>query len=248
MRQYVLSLPYELRKLVAFKADVLTAVARIFVESVFASYRARAKRNGVEDPQCGSINFVQRFGSLNLHVHLPSGGARRRLRARRARAASCSIRRRRRPRPTSTRSSSVPGAERSRGCADTATWTTLRSKLARTSPPAQTALEACAAIAMGRGNVATMPRDDTEQDDAHGEPDERPDRPALAVERDGFNLHAGVRIEAGDDLGRERLCRYGARPPAVARTAAPSTRRTRRVPPQVRQSRQARQAPRNDWR
>jgi hypothetical protein len=25
------------------------------------------------------------------------------------------------------------------------------------------------------------------------------------------NAYAGVRIEAGDDVGRERLCRYGAR-------------------------------------
>jgi hypothetical protein len=34
----------------------------------------------------------------------------------------------------------------------------------------------------------------------------------------GFNLHAGVRISAADDLGRERSCRYGARPPlAVGR-------------------------------
>jgi hypothetical protein len=71
----------------------------------------------------------------------------------------------------------------------------------------QTALDACAAIAMGRGNVATRPRDGTEQDDAHADPEDRPDKPALAVERDGFNLHAGVRIEAGDDLGRERLAR-----------------------------------------
>jgi hypothetical protein len=39
VRQYVLTLPCELRKLVAFKADVLTAIARIFVESVFAVYR-----------------------------------------------------------------------------------------------------------------------------------------------------------------------------------------------------------------
>ena len=38
-------------------------------------------------------------------------------------------------------------------------------------------------------------------------------RSAFAIECDGFNLHAGVRIEAGDDVGRERLCRYGARPP-----------------------------------
>jgi Transposase zinc-binding domain/Putative transposase len=70
VRQYVLTLPYELRKLVAFRADVLTAVARIFVDAVFAIYRARARRDGIEDARCGSINFVQRFGgSLNLHVH-----------------------------------------------------------------------------------------------------------------------------------------------------------------------------------
>jgi len=33
--------------------------------------------------------------------------------------------------------------------------------------------------------------------------------------RCGFNLHADVRIEAGDDVGRERLCRYAARPPVA---------------------------------
>ena len=40
---------------------------------------------------------------------------------------------------------------------------------------------------------------------------------------DGFNLHAGVRIDAGDDLGRERLARYGSRPPL-------SLERLRRLP------------------
>ena len=91
-------------------------------------------------------------------------------------------------------------------------------------PPAQTALDACAAIAMGRGNVTTMPRDGTEDDDdGHGADEERPDTPALVVDRDGFNLHAGVRIEAGDDLGRERLLRYAARPPL-------SLERLRRLP------------------
>jgi hypothetical protein len=38
------------------------------------------------------------------------------------------------------------------------------------------------------------------------------------VTRHGFNLHVSVTIAtgddlAGDDLGRERLCRYGLRPP-----------------------------------
>ena len=40
VRQWVLSLPFELRGLAAFRADVLRAFVRIFIESVFARYRA----------------------------------------------------------------------------------------------------------------------------------------------------------------------------------------------------------------
>jgi hypothetical protein len=87
-------------------------------------------------------------------------------------------------------------------------------------PPAQTALDACAAIAMGRGQVATLPNAETPGDD-HDEG--AAGKPAVAVERDGFNLHAGVRIERGDDMARERLVRYGARPPL-------SLERLRRLP------------------
>jgi DNA replication protein DnaC len=53
-------------------------------------------------------------------------------------------------------------------------------------------------------------------DDDKSKDDDREARPeglVGAVERDGFNVHAGVRIEAGDHLSRERLARYGARPP-----------------------------------
>jgi Putative transposase len=90
-------------------------------------------------------------------------------------------------------------------------------------PAAQAALDACAAIAMGRGNVTTMPRDSAEEDFAHGAGEELPDRPVLVVERDGFNLHAGVCFAAGDDLGRGRLLRCAARPPL-------SLERLRRLP------------------
>jgi len=34
-----------------------------------------------------------------------------------------------------------------------------------------------------------------------------------AAEVNGFNVHAGVMVRAGDREGLERLCRYGARPP-----------------------------------
>jgi hypothetical protein len=69
VRQYVLTLPFELRRLAAFKADVLTALSGIFVEAISSVHRARAKRTGLPDAQCGAVTFVQRFGSLNLNVH-----------------------------------------------------------------------------------------------------------------------------------------------------------------------------------
>ena len=86
-------------------------------------------------------------------------------------------------------------------------------------PPMQTALDACASIAMGRGQLATL-SDAEEAEDDH---QSALDKPAVAVVRDGFNLHAGVRIDGGDDVGRERLLRYGARPPL-------SLERLRRLP------------------
>ena len=73
---------------------------------------------------------------------------------------------------------------------------------------------------MGRGQVATLPNAEAPDDD-HDE--EAAGKPAVAVERDEFNLHAGVRIECGDDVGCERLVRYGARPPL-------SLERLRRLP------------------
>jgi hypothetical protein len=224
VRQYVLTLPYELRKLVAFKADVLTAVARIFVESVFASYRARAKRSGVDAPQCGAVNFVQRCGSsVNLHVHyhlVAIDGVF-------ARDANDHVVFHPAPPPTPADLEAII----ERTARRTLVWLRRHGYVddspleARSNEsPAQTALDACAAIAMGRGNVTTMPRGDTqEDDDGHGADQERPDAPALVVDRDGFNLHAGVHIEAGDDLGRERLLRYAARPPL-------SLERLRRLP------------------
>ena len=37
-------------------------------------------------------------------------------------------------------------------------------------------------------------------------------RSPWSAERDGFSVHAGVRMRQGDALGRERLLRYCARP------------------------------------
>ena len=53
LRQYVLSLPHELRMLAALKPAVLGALGRMFVESIFGLYRQRATRAGTRAPTAG---------------------------------------------------------------------------------------------------------------------------------------------------------------------------------------------------
>jgi hypothetical protein len=221
LRQFVLSLPYELRRLAAFKADVLTALARIFVEAIFAEQRAGAKRAGVAGAQCGSVTFVQRFGSLNLNVHFHvvavdgvfSRDTGNRVRFHRATP----------PTPNDLDAIVRRVHRRSMAWLRRHGYTDDGPPEGRSDAPSEpTALGACAAVAMGRGQITLLPRSGAADADA-GDHDRRPDKLAVAVERDGFNLHAGVRIDPGDDVGRERLCRYGVRPPV-------SLERLRRLP------------------
>lgn len=147
LRQYVLSLPYELRRLAAFKADVLTTLARIFVEATFASYRAWAKRNGMDGAECGSVVCVQRFGSLNLNVHfhvLVLDGVF-------TRDPQGLVRFHPAPAPTAADLGGIVERTRRRACA----WLGRRGYLDERpledrsdEPQAQTALDACAVIAM----------------------------------------------------------------------------------------------------
>jgi len=73
IRQWVLTLPWPLRYRVAYDSRLLGEVLNIFVRSVFASLRARARAaHGSRRYQCGAITFVQRFGgavNLNPHFH-----------------------------------------------------------------------------------------------------------------------------------------------------------------------------------
>ena len=69
-RQWVLSLPFELRALAALRPDVLRAVHRSFTKAVFAWQRRQAGVRGRHVAHGGAVTFVQRFGgSLNLNVH-----------------------------------------------------------------------------------------------------------------------------------------------------------------------------------
>ncbi len=76
LRQWVCSLPWELRLAVGYDGALCSAVVRAFVEEVQRSYRWRAKRHlglsSVELAHTGAVTFIQRFDSalrLNPHPH-----------------------------------------------------------------------------------------------------------------------------------------------------------------------------------
>jgi len=214
-----LSLPYELRRLAAFKADVLTALGRVFIDVVFASYRRRARRRGIADGQCGAINFVQRFGSMNLNVHFhvvvldgvftrgPDAGVRFHALPPPAREElDTSVRR--------TRDRAVIWLRR-HGHLD-GRPIDERSQVTN----GQTALDACAAIAIGRGQVNTLPNVDSVPHDADDtaprnrlvlEEDllDRLDRRGLAPLRPACSVRPVRRL-----LDAPRLCRHGVPPPS----------------------------------
>jgi hypothetical protein len=71
VRQWVLTLPYPLRYRCAWNARLTSDVLRCFLRALFADQRRRAKRDfGINRGLCGSVTFIQRFGSaLNLTPH-----------------------------------------------------------------------------------------------------------------------------------------------------------------------------------
>lgn len=207
VRQWVLSLPFELRALAAVRADVLSALGRIFLEAVFARYGSWAKRQGLGAAPSGAVTHVQRFGSsLNLHVHFHSmllDGVFTRDEQARVRFHPA-------PPPTREELDGVVRRVHRRALA----WLAKRGFMGDVAPGpgAPPALQACLDIATSRGAVQAL-RAEGEAGDAGRDEPVAPPREEGAVETEGFNLHASVAIAGEDDLGRERLMRYGARPP-----------------------------------
>jgi hypothetical protein len=68
LRQWVLSVPFELRLLLARRTDALNFAGRTLVKEVFRWQRERARQLGLPNVRSGAIEWPQRFGgSLNLN-------------------------------------------------------------------------------------------------------------------------------------------------------------------------------------
>jgi hypothetical protein len=212
VRQWVLTLPYPLRYRCAYDAPLTSEVLRAFLRALFSALRRRAKsRWGAPRGQCGSVTFVQRFGSaLNLNVHfhtLALDGVYTRDEG------------------NATRFLPLPPPdpdEVARVLAGTARRIArlLASRagddddaLARDEPLLATLAAASlrSRVAMGSGEGQRWRRlgDRVEPEGEEHDPDGTRHVP----QHGGMSLHAGVAVPTRDRSRLERLCRYVAQPP-----------------------------------
>jgi hypothetical protein len=217
VRQWVLSIPWELRMLLAVKAPILSAVLRIFLRVVTDRYKRIAKESGVAEPQSGNVAFVQRFGaSVNTHVHFhvlfvdgafaktndgavmfdparpPSQLEIAQIAAVVGRRVKRMLRRRGLIREDAEADESDGGLD------------------------VQSAIDACLEAGLSPGTFERLDESAKVGANEEGQDDDarfdHRKRSPWAAEADGFSVHAGVHISAGDAEGRERLIRYCARP------------------------------------
>jgi len=207
MRQWVLTAPYEVRRVMALRPEALSAVHRIFVKEIARWQKASA---GLTDAETGSVTFVQRFHAalgpfVHFHVVQRDGVF--------TRDEDDAVRFHTGRAPTQKEIAEVAA----RVAVRVTKWL-RRRKLLDERPaeersneaPELSALEACMQLALFGG---TFLRVDgarvVEEDHGHGRGGKSP----WVAEIEGFNVHAGITVHAGDRDGLERLCRYGARPP-----------------------------------
>ena len=219
IRQWVLSLPYQLRYELAWDHYLCRAVVTVFVRTVLGFLRTRARRSGVADGRSGAVAIIQRFGgALNLNVHMHAlvidgvfgekdddgEGVIFHPAIRLTRddvGAVVAVAARRIDRLLQRRGLRTPADEG--GVNDP--WTDEAPVLAGL------------AAASVQGRIALGPMSGTGVARYGGPPEERPPvtfGPCHAG-TGGFDVHAGIRVRAGDRARLERLCRYTLRP-AVA--------------------------------
>jgi hypothetical protein len=70
VRQWVLSLPYRLRYLLAWDHALARAVLAVSLQALLGFQRARARRYGIRDGRSGSVTVIQRFGYRRSYCDL----------------------------------------------------------------------------------------------------------------------------------------------------------------------------------
>jgi hypothetical protein len=207
VRQWVLSLPWELRGLAATRPRVLGAMDRIFAEEIARLTRRLA---GIDGAQTGSVGCPQMFGgalNVNPHMHTVAvDGVFEKTDAGGVRFHEA---------PPSSKDDVAEVAQRVQGRA--VRWLRRhgyldeRAAQDRSNETAEpSAIDGCVQLALAAGAFLARPSpspNDTKDADL-GRRERR-----FSATCDGFDVHCAVRLAADDDQGRERLVRYCTRPP-----------------------------------
>ena len=208
VRQWVLSLPMEIRYRLAYDSKLLSDVLAVFLRVVRGWYQRQAKVEGYRDTRFGSVTFAQRFGSaLNLNPHFHTlaldgvyeesdGEPKFHLAPILTDDDVCRI--------VETTAHRVIRLLERRGVLDGASL----DRLADEEP-----VLAGVTAASVNGMVATGERAGMRVRRVLSDPWEGVRTGHLCYASRGFSLHAATDVEAGDKDGLERLCRYVARPP-----------------------------------
>lgn len=70
VRQWVLSFPFSLRFLMAYRPKLTSQILKVFINTVQSRYRKKAKELGFKNTQGGAVTVIQRAGgALNSNVH-----------------------------------------------------------------------------------------------------------------------------------------------------------------------------------
>ena len=215
VRQWVLTLPYRLRYLLAWNHTLCRAVLGVGVRAVLGFYRRRARRAGVRDGRSGAVTVIQRFGGglqLNVHFHsLVLDGVF-------AEGEDGTL---------AFHPAAPPSDEEVARLLATISRR-VRRLLARRGldvddPPDVDALAEESPVLAGiasasiQGRIALGARAGARVFQLGREPDAPwvTSRGPCQAHLEGFDLHANITVAADDRAGVERLCRYVLRPPVA---------------------------------
>jgi len=217
VRQWVLSLPYRLRYRLAWDHDLCRAVVAVSMRAVLGWLRRRARLDEVADGRGGAVAIVQRFGgalNLNVHVHAlvldgvfaqdPAGALTfhpaPRLTALDVAEVLATVE------PRITRLLERRGlGDRDDSAGEADAWADEAPALAGLA-----AASVQGTVALGHGRGARIRR--------LGDPPHQVEAPTLGrchARSNGFDLHAGLVVPAGQRERLERVCRYALRPPVA---------------------------------
>jgi hypothetical protein len=205
LRQWVLSVPFELRILLARHPQALSTTARIFVEELFRWQRCRALLRGHHAVRGAAVCFPQRFGgSLNLNVHFHVVAADAYFH----RGDDGAVRAEPLQKPTRAELEDITHNVTVR----VLRWLRRRRLLVDsepdlTQPEEPTALDACLHGSLGLGALVRLKPSGAPVELERSDPDSVEKR----VRGGAFNIHAGVTASSREE--RELLLRYCARPP-----------------------------------